>query len=123
MGYIFAKYNPSLLEFFFGSGPQQFTNYYFDHPTKYNFGLFLPHSTFLSYLIFFGVFGLISILYLLFRYLYKQKSTVTFYFVVFFILNFIKSDSLLYLPNLLLTVLIVNFSLLDKQSISEKNIE
>ena len=122
-GIFFAKYNPSLLEFFFGSGPQQFTNYYFDHPTKYNFGLFLPHSTFLSYLIFFGVFGLISILYLLFRYLYKQKSTITLYFVVFFILNFIKSDSLLYLPNLLLTVLIVNFSLLDKQSISEKNIE
>ena len=122
-GIFFAKYNPSLLEFFFGSGPQQFTNYYFDHPTKYNFGLFLPHSTFLSYLIFFGAFGLISILYLLFRYLYKQKSTITLYFVVFFILNFIKSDSLLYLPNLLLTVLIVNFSLLDKQSISEKNIE
>ena len=122
-GIFFAKYNPSLLEFYFGSGPQQFTNYYFDHPTKYNYGLFLPHSTLLSYLVFFGVFGIMSILYLLFRYLYKQKSTVTLYLIIFFLLNFIKSDSLLYLPNLLLTMLVVNFPLLDKQGVSESSIE
>ena len=58
-GIFFAKYDP-FIEFIFGYGPQQITNYYFDHPTKYNYGLFLPHSSLFNYLIFFGALWLIS---------------------------------------------------------------
>ena len=36
-----------LMSFCLVSGPQQVTTYYFDHPTKYNYGFFLPHSSFL----------------------------------------------------------------------------
>ena len=72
-GIFFAKYDPSLAEILLGYGPQQFTDYYFEHPTKYNFGLFLPHSTILSYLIFFGLIGMSIILFLIFKFLFNQK--------------------------------------------------
>ena len=109
-GIFFAKYNPSIDEFLFGYGPQQITHYYFDHPTKYNYGLFLPHSSIFNYLIFFGFFGLVLISSMIFFKFKKENvNELTKLFLVYFFLNFIKSDSLLYLPNLILFVLIFNF--------------
>ena len=57
-GIFLAKYDPTSIELLFGYGPQQFSEYYFGHNSKYNFGLFLPHSSVLNYLIFTGIFGL-----------------------------------------------------------------
>tara|TARA_B100001564_G_scaffold125065_1_gene104393 strand:+ start:27 stop:440 length:414 start_codon:yes stop_codon:yes gene_type:complete len=109
-GIFFAKYNPSVDEFLFGYGPQQITHYYFSHPTKYNYGLFLPHSSIFNYLIFFGFFGLILIISMIFFKFKKENvGILTKLLVIFFFLNFIKSDSLLYLPNVMLFVLILNF--------------
>tara|TARA_B100001113_G_scaffold351751_1_gene351505 strand:- start:1951 stop:3963 length:2013 start_codon:yes stop_codon:yes gene_type:complete len=122
-GVFFAKYNPNLSEFLFGYGPQQITDYYFEHPTKYNYGLFLPHSTFLSYLLFFGMLGSIIILYLMFKFLYSQGNLLTLFFIAYFILNFIKSDSLLYLPNLLFIVFIIHFPFSNKNKKDKNNIE
>jgi len=122
-GIFFAKYDPSLSEILLGYGPQQFTDYYFAHPTKYNFGLFLPHSTFLSYLIFFGLIGMSIILYLIFKFLLNQQNSLALYFITYFLLNFIKSDSLLYLPNLLLIVLIIHFPYSSKDKTSKNYIE
>ena len=51
-GIFLAKYDPTIVEFLFGYGPQQFNEYYFGHNSKYNFGLFLPHSSLFNYLIF-----------------------------------------------------------------------
>ena len=109
-GIFFAKYNPDLKTFLFGYGPQQFTSFYLEHPTKYNYGLFLPHSSVLNYLIFFGLVGL-SILFLLISkiLILSKKDGLSNYLIIFFLLNFIKSDALLYLPNLILFVLILNF--------------
>ena len=122
-GIFFAKYDPSLAEILLGYGPQQFTDYYFEHPTKYNFGLFLPHSTILSYLIFFGLIGMSIILFLIFKFLFNQKNSLALYFITYFLLNFIKSDSLLYLPNLLLIVLIIHFPYSSKNKTSKDSIE
>tara|TARA_X000000368_G_scaffold418656_1_gene419252 strand:+ start:3294 stop:5306 length:2013 start_codon:yes stop_codon:yes gene_type:complete len=121
-GVFFAKYNPNLTELLFGYGPQQFTDYYFEHPTKYNYGLFLPHSTFLSYLLFFGMLGAIIILYLIFKFLYSQGNIITLFFITYFLLNFIKSDSLLYLPNLLFIVFIIHFPFSIKNKVDKNNI-
>ena len=39
-GIFLAKYDPTSIELLFGYGPQQFSEYYFGHNSKYNFGLF-----------------------------------------------------------------------------------
>ena len=105
-GIFLAKYNPNLQEFLFGYGPQQLTHYYFDHNTKYNYGLFLPHSSIFNYLIFFGMIGLLlmfSSVYWVFK---KKYKSVYFFLIIFLLLNFFKSDALLYLPNYVLLLLV-----------------
>ena len=57
-----AKYNPEFIEFIFGTGPLQLADYYLGHETKFNDGLVLPHSSLLDLLIFFGIFGVSSLL-------------------------------------------------------------
>ena len=121
-GIFFAKYNPSVTEFLFGYGPYQLTNYYFDHPTKYNYGLFLPHSSLFNYLIFFGLFGVLLFLFLVYKNIgISNKDALWVYFIVFLFLNFLKSDSLLYIPNLILSITIINYYLFkdDKDIINE----
>ncbi len=109
-GIFFAKYNPDIKTFLFGYGPQQFTSYYLEQSTKYNYGLFLPHSSVLNYLIFFGIAGLsIFLLYILKVLKSINKDGISYYFIIFFLLNFLKSDALLYLPNLIFFILVLNF--------------
>jgi len=121
-GIFFAKYNPTFGEFIFGYGPQQFTHYYMEHPTKYNYGLFLPHSSLFNYLIFFGVLGSSIFIAIVTIRIFNYKNTVLPQILAsFLMLNFIKSDSLLYLPNLILTILVFNYYLLDiKKEVIEK---
>ena len=110
MGNLFAKYNPDIKTFLFGYGPQQFTSYYLEHSTKYNYGLFLPHSSVLNYLIFFGIAGLLTFLLYILKVLKSiNKDGISYYFIIFFLLNFLKSDALLYLPNLIFFILVLNF--------------
>ena len=109
-GIFFAKYNPDIKTFLFGYGPQQFTSYYLEHSTKYNYGLFLPHSSVLNYLIFFGIAGLLTFLLYILKVLKSiNKDGISYYFIIFFLLNFLKSDALLYLPNLIFFILVLNF--------------
>ena len=71
-GIFIAKYNPSLTELLFGYGPNQLSEYYLSHPTKINTGLVLPHSSLLSFLIFFGLFGILFIFFILFNFIKKE---------------------------------------------------
>ena len=108
-GIFIAKYNPDLLEFSFGYGPQQLTNFYHEHPTKFNYGLFLPHSSVFDILIFSGLIGVLLISLLLIN---KIRQNSYFYinniFLVFFLINFMKSDSILYIANFVLFIFIYN---------------
>ncbi len=108
-GVFIAKYNPNLSEFLFGYGPNQLTEYYLGHETKYQEGLVLPHSSLITYFIFFGIIGLLVILFLIFVYVVKNKND--FYgnvLLLFFIINFFKSDSALYVPNFLIFLILIN---------------
>ena len=115
-GIFIAKYNPDPQSLLFGYGPQQITEYYLGHRTKYNSGLVLPHSSLLDYLIFFGLFGVLLIIIYLANSIWKNKNNY-FYFclISFLLINLIKSDSLLYSSSLLLFIFIFNFYKIDTE--------
>ena len=89
--------------FLFGTGSINLADYYFGHASKANFGLILPHSSILSYLIFFGVFGLILLLVFIFSKFYLNKDNIYYILLnIYFLINLLKSDSLIYLNSFLL---------------------
>lgn len=110
-GIFIAKYNPNLLEAVFGNGPNQLNNYLYnlkitlDVPESKLNSLYLPHSSFLDFLIFYGILGLF--LFIVWNlYLLKTRiDTPELKILIFYILiNFAKSDSLLYLNSFVLMV-------------------
>jgi hypothetical protein len=121
-GVFFGKYNPTVSEFLFGYGPQQINRYYLNFDTKINTGLVLPHSSVLSYLVFFGITGVLVfifyILYLLYRH---RENRVYFLLSIFFLVNLVKSDSVLYLQNFTLMVFVVNFYKIKKNVEGDNN--
>ncbi len=111
-GIFIAKYSPSITDAFFGYGPQQLSNYLYDHRIRLDVPeyklnmLFLPHSSLLDSILFFGLTGiLIFILYCSIN-IYKNNYNegLFFYIFLFLILNLLKSDSLLYAPTFILFV-------------------
>jgi hypothetical protein len=108
-GIFVSKYNPNLSELLFGYGPGQFSEYFLSHKNIYKDGLILPHSSFLSYLLFFGVVGLLLLLLILGRFLFLNKDNFFgILLLMFFLINFIKSDSIIYFPNFVLFFVIVH---------------
>ena len=121
-GIFIAKYSPNLLEALFGNGPYQLNNYLFlqditlDMPKEKLDSLFLPHSSFLDIIVFFGLIGFtFFIIYNLYLYLIKHKDSDYKYLLFFLIINFSKSDSLLYVSSVVLLTLV--YTLLRKQEI------
>lgn len=103
-GIFSAQYNPNLLEATFGNGPYQLNNYLYklkiklDVPEAKLNSLYLPHSSFLDLFIFFGIFGFTLFVIWNFYMLKRKISSPELKILIFFILlNFAKSDSILYL--------------------------
>lgn len=114
-GIFISKYDPNIYELLFGYGPNQLAYYYLHHPTKNNTGLVLPHSSLLNYLLFFGFFGVVSILVFISRLLLKNRKNKFFiYLILFLIINLLKSDSLLYMNSLLLLLFTINLASIKK---------
>ena len=108
-GIFLAKYDPSMIQAFFGYGPQQLSEYYLGHPTKYDDGLILPHSSLLDIIIFYGFFGAsVLVLFLIAKSLKYRKNYLFAYSSFFILINFIKSDSILYLSSFVLGFFIFN---------------
>jgi len=109
-GIFFGKYNPSILSFLLGTGINNFSNYYLSHPTKINDGLVLPHSTILSYLVFFGLFGILIFSTYILILIIKFRNNLFFVLInLFALINLLKNDSLLYANSFLLFIFIINF--------------
>ena len=100
-GMFVARYDPNLLEFMFGSGPLQYNNFYNSHSVKYIDGLILPHSSVLNTLLFFGVTGVLFCLFGALKIFLKTDSDIK-YLLIFYILNLLKSDSVLYVSTFIL---------------------
>ena len=114
-GLFLAKYNPEFSEFLFGYGPVQFNEYYSSSTSTDISGLILPHSSFLSLLIFSGLLGIISVLAFFIHTIktYKENGSFIIYLLFFQIVNLVKSDSLAYISSLFLlifTIYLVNNS-------------
>ena len=120
-GIFFARYNPTISEFFIGSGPFILSNHYGEIDifnkrvfTGTELGFLLPHSSLLLIQLFFGFLGVIVLSLYIAIFLRKIKNVNYDLFLIglFISINLIKSDSLLYLPSLLLYgmffVLIIN---------------
>ena len=118
-----AKYNPNLLEAVVGNGPSQFNNYlyklklnlfaYKEVPDSLTTSLFLPHSSFLDIIVFFGVMGFL--IFTLWNFYVINVKTYENYLKIllfFLLINFFKSDSILYINSFTLLmftyVLILN---------------
>ena len=108
-GIFIAKYDPDIPSFLLGSGVNQLSNYYLKHPTKLNSGLVLPHSALLSYLVYFGLAGVLLIVsFFIYKFVINKSNILYLVFMSFFLLNIIKSDSLLYINNFMMFIFILN---------------
>ena len=108
-GIFIAKYSPNFLETMFGSGPMQLNSYLYKHTVRLDVpeyklqALFLPHSSILDVLIFFGVLGLVILLGSIFYLIIKNYKLGIFNITsIFLLVNLIKSDSILYINSLIL---------------------
>jgi len=105
---LIARYNPDILELTFGSGPMQFNNFYNSHQIKFTDGLILPHSSLLNTLLFFGMTGVAFGLFWILKILFTTNSDLK-YLLLFYILNLLKSDSILYVSSFILFTFIINY--------------
>ena len=114
-GIFIAKYSPNLLETMFGSGPMQLNSYLYKHNVRLDVpeyklqALYLPHSSILDIVIFFGVFGLVILLGSIFYLIIKNYKFGLFNILsIFLLVNLLKSDSILYINSLLLFLFCVS---------------
>lgn len=101
-GIFLSKYNPSTVEFLFGSGPLQLGSYYNGHNKGNIEGLVLPHSSLLNIVLFFGFLGSVLFMFYILNLLIKKFNIENPYWflLIFLLINFIKSDSILYISSL-----------------------
>jgi hypothetical protein len=104
-GLFISRYNPNNIEFLFGGGPMQFDKFYNSHKIKFNDGLILPHSSVLDILLFFGLTGIVICIFGSIKLMSKNTSDIKYLFL-FYILNLLKSDSMLYVSAFILIIFI-----------------
>lgn len=115
-GIFISRYNPSYFELLLGSGPFNFGQLYGEILIKETRSFLLPHSSILSFLVFFGALGLSFLIIFLLINFYKSRKKMDSYEILLFVyicFNIVKNDVLNYLPSLLLYSFLI-FFLLNK---------
>ena len=115
-GIFIAKYSPNLVDTIFGNGPLQLNKYLYKHSIRLDVpeyklnSLFLPHSSLLDSQIFFGILGIVSLLFLVGKQLKKAGvNNLLFFPTIYLIINFLKSDSIMYLHSFVLFIFVLYF--------------
>ena len=94
---FFARYNPTLFELLFGSGPLNFGQLYGELQIKETSEVLLPHSSLLSFMVFFGVINLFFLITLFIYIFFQEKNNLPFILLFIYIfINIVKNDSLNY---------------------------
>ena len=102
--YSLGRYNPDISEVLFGSGPYNFAKHYAEINILPE-TLLLPHSTVLSYLLFFGLIGLFGLIFLLIYNILINRTKLNYFgysLIIYLVLNIIKNDSMLYPSGIIL---------------------
>ena len=113
-GIFFARFDPVLQEFIFGSGLYNLGQLYGEIKINPTYSFLLPHSSLLSYLLFIGllnvvvIVGIISIKLLRNR---NKNDNIFIYLAFFVFLNILKSDSLLYFSSFVNYLFIFYFAI------------
>ena len=118
-GIFLSKYNPNTSEFLFGTGPLELNSYFYGHNTGNVDGLVLPHSSILDILLFFGFFGLLLFTFFVLKILVNNFNSDNpyWYLLLFLLINWVKSDSILYIGPFILFV----FTLIQNIKITNKD--
>ena len=98
-GIFAARYNPTFSELMMGTGPFSFGQLYGENIVNETRSVLLPHSSFLSFLLFFGIIGIFLLISLfLYTYIKNRKSIDTFgkLIILFILINLFKNDVLNY---------------------------
>ena len=101
-GLFFSRYNPTFTEFIVGSGPLNFGQFYGEIQVSETKSFLLPHSSFLSLLIFIGIMGcMLLTLFFIFTLLKNKKrmGSMNYILVGYIILNLVKNDTVNYFPS------------------------
>ena len=102
-GIFFARFNPTINELLVGSGPLTLGQLYGEIKIDDLTTFLLPHSSFLSYVVYFGLIPVIYLMYKFFKLLRENKENFMFFSTsIFIFLNVIKNDSLNYFSSFLL---------------------
>ena len=97
-GLFFSRYNPTFMELLVGSGPLNFGQLYGEVVINSPDSFLLPHSSFLSLIVFFGIVPVLFLFILLIRTIIKNKSNTEFViFSIYLSANMLKNDSINYL--------------------------
>ena len=126
-GIFFAKYSPSFIEAIFGYGPLQISDYLYKHKVRLDVppeklqSLFLPHSSFFDLLIFYGFLSFGLLMYVFYKFFKNRKKgfSIFQYLSLFLLLNYIKSDSILYISSFF-TIIFVIYQAINYEELNEK---
>ena len=94
-GIFFARYNPTYMESILGSGPLSLGQVYGETPIGETESFLLPHSSLLSFVVYFGFLGMTGLfLLLIYKYINNKNSITTLgkMIILFLLINFLKND-------------------------------
>jgi hypothetical protein len=117
-GIFFARYNPTFFEFILGSGPFNFGQLYGEIVINKTETFLLPHSSLLSFLIFFGFAGSVLILLLFIKLYSKNKyqiSSLGKMLLVYMFMNIVKNDVLNYFSSFTMCLFLF-FTILNRDN-------
>ena len=107
-GIFFARYNPTLNELLVGSGPLTLGQLYGEIKIDDLTTFLLPHSSLLSYIVYFGILPVAYFFYRMFKLTKLNKENYMFLSIfIFILLNVIKNDSLNYFSSFLFYFLLL----------------
>ena len=97
-GLFFTRFNPTLMELMFGSGPMNFGQLYGEVFINNPESLLLPHSSLLSLVLFIGLLPLSVLIFILIYKLIQNRKNYEFViFSIYIAINIFKNDSVNYL--------------------------